>query len=102
MSGFGVGGGVPRGHDGLENAKEGRIFSLERRFLDVVGFKLTGEASVQFGVGLGVWRLSRVREATQEAGLRNHPLRLRNRLFIKPVQASLGSVGMLDPVSVYL
>ena len=75
---------------------------FDLRVLNTVGFKLVGEASVQFGVGLGVWRLSRVREAIQEVGRHNRPPRLRNRLFTKSVQASLVVVDMSYPVHVYL
>ena len=54
MTGFGVGGGGCYVHDGMDNSKGGSFFSFDRRVLNVVGFKLIGEASVQSGVGLGV------------------------------------------------
>ena len=90
MTGFSVGGGVRRGHDGFENAKEGGLFLFDRRVLDAVGFKLLGETSVQSGVGLGVWRLSWVGEAIQEVGFHNFPPYLRKRLFPKLIKALFG------------
>ena len=77
MSGFGVGGGGCCCHDGVDNAEGDGLFSFERMVLDAIGFKLTGEASVQSGVGLGVCRISREGEAIQEVGHRNHPPCLR-------------------------
>ena len=73
MTGLGVRGGVGCGQDGANNAEGGGLFLFERRVLDAVGFKMTGEASVQPGAGLGIWRLSRAREAIQEVGLQNCP-----------------------------
>ena len=67
-----------------------------------LGFKLIGETPVQSGVGLGVWRLFWVREATQEVGWRNYPPCLINRLFPKSAHALIGVVDMSDHVSVYL
>ena len=78
MTGFGVGGGGCCNHNGLENADGDDLFLFEQRVLDVVGFKLTGEASVQSSVGLGVCSLFRVREAVQKVGRRNRPPFLRN------------------------
>ena len=102
MTGFGVEGGGCHGHDGLENSERDGLFLFDRRFLDVVGFKLMSEASVQSSVGLVVWRLSRVREAIQEVGFRNRPPWLIDQIFPKSVQALLGVVVMSDPVSEYL
>ena len=47
----------------MYNAKGGGLLLLDRRVLNVVGFNLTGEASVQSGVGLFVGRISWVGEA---------------------------------------
>ena len=102
MTGFGFGGGGHRGHNGSDNTKEDNLLSFERRVLNAVGFKLMGEASVQSSVGLGVWRISRVREAIRKVGRRNCSPRLRNRLFPKSDKALLVVVGMLKPVSMYL
>ena len=102
VTGFGVGDGGCRGQYQLDDAKGDSLLSLERWVLNAVGFNLTCEASIQYGVGLGFWRLSRVREAIQEVGRRNIPPRLRNGLFTKLVQASPVVVGMLDPVFLYL
>ena len=60
------------------------------------------EASVQLGVGLGVWGISGTVEVIQEVGCRNCPPRLINLLFLKSVQLYLGVVGMSDPVSICL
>ena len=84
----------------MNNSEGGGIFLFDRRVLDAVGFKLTFETYVKSGVGLGVWRISWVGEAIQEVGCHNIPPCLRNQLFPKSVQASLGVVGMLKPVSV--
>ena len=73
MAGFGVGGRGRFSHNGVDNSEGGGLLSFYRRVLDIVGFKLMGEASVQSGVGLGIWRLSRVGEAIQEVGFRNRP-----------------------------
>ena len=54
MAGFGVRGCGRCGHDGLDDAEGGGLISLDRRVLNTVGFKLTGKASIQSGVGLGV------------------------------------------------
>ena len=77
LSGFGFGDDGRYGHDGVDNAKGDGLLSFERMVLDAIGFKLTGEASVQSGVGLGVCRISREGEAIQEVGHRNHPPCLR-------------------------
>ena len=61
------------GHNGVDNAKGGGLFSFEQRIFDAVGFKLTGEVSVQSGVGLGVWKIYGANEAIQEVGCRNRP-----------------------------
>ena len=100
MSGFGVGGGCRHGHNVLDNAKGSGPFLFYQRVLDAVGFKLMGEAFVQFGVGLSVWRLYQVGEDIQEVGCQNRPPCLRNGLVSKSAQASRGVVGTLDPVSV--
>ena len=71
MKGFGVGGDVHRGHNGLDNSKGYSLLFFDRRVLGAIGFKLVGEAYVQSGVGLGIRRLSRVWEAIQEVGRRN-------------------------------
>ena len=102
LTGFGVVGDCRCGHNGVDNAKGGGIFSFERRVLNAVGFNMTGEATAQSSVSLGVWRLSCFREAIQEVDRRNCPPFLRNRLFPKSVQVSLGVLGMSEPVSVYL
>ena len=104
MSFFGVvgGGGGRCSHDVVYNSEGGGLFSFDWRVLGALGFNMTGEDSVQSGVGLGVWRLSRVGEAIQEVGRQNHPPRLRNRLLTKSVQLLLGIVVIPDPVSVYL
>ena len=75
---------------------------FDQRFLQAVGFELTGEMSVQSGVGLGVGGLSWVREATQDVGCRNFPPCLRNQLFPKLVHSALVLLGMSDLVSIYL
>ena len=54
MTGFGVGGGGRCGHNGLDNSEGESLFLFYRRVLDAIGFKMIGEASIQFGVGLGV------------------------------------------------
>ena len=94
MTGFGVGGGGRRGHDGLENAKGGGLLSFYWRVLDSVGSNLEGEASVQSGIGLGIWRLSRVGETIQEVVQCNRPPCLGNRIFPKSVEAPLGLLGV--------
>ena len=63
---------------------------------------MTGEAYIKSGVGSGVCRLSRFEEAIQEVDRHNRLLCLRNRLFPKSVQALLGVVRMLEPVSIYM
>ena len=60
------------------------------------------ETSVQSGAGLVFCMIFGVRETIQEMGRRNNPPCPIKQLFTKLVQASLGVVGMLDPVSVYL
>ena len=55
----------------MDNTKGEGLLLFDRRVIDTVGSKLTGEASFQSGVGLGVWRISRVGEAIQEVGCRN-------------------------------
>ena len=86
----------------MDDAEWDGLFSFDPRVLKAVGFKLLGEMSVQSGVGLGVGGFSWVGEAIQEVGCRNCPQCLKNRLFSKSVHASLGVVGMSDPVSIYL
>ena len=68
VSGFGFGGGGFRNHNGLDDSKGGGFLSLDKWFLDAIGFKLTAEAPVQSGVGLGVWRISWFGEAIQDLG----------------------------------
>ena len=63
VTGFWVGDIGCRVHDEVYNDKGGGLLSLDRRVLNVVGFNLTGEASVQSGVGLFVGRISWVGEA---------------------------------------
>ena len=58
MTGLGVGGDGRCGRYGVDNDEGGGLFFFDQRVLDAVGFKLAGDASVQSGVGLGVWRLS--------------------------------------------
>ena len=99
---FGVRGGVHCGHDRVDNLKGDSLIFFDRMVLNVICFNLTGEASIQSSVGFGVWRMSRVGEAIQEVGYHNRPPHLRNQLFPKLVQASLGVVVMLNSVSVYL
>ena len=60
MMGFIFGGDGHRGHNGLDIADGDGLFLFEWRVLNAVGFKLTGETSVQSSVGLGIWRISRV------------------------------------------
>ena len=60
MTGFGVGGDGRCGHNGVDNAEGGGLFLFDQRVLDAVGFNLKGDASVQSGVSLGVWRISGV------------------------------------------
>ena len=81
MTGFGVGGDGRCGHDELDNANGGGLFSFDRKFLNAVGLKLAGEASVQSGAGLGVWRFYRVGKAIQEVGHHNLPPRLKTDSF---------------------
>ena len=57
-TGFGVGGDGRCNQDGGDNTEGGGFILFDWRVLDAVGFKLEGEATVQSGVGLGVWRLS--------------------------------------------
>ena len=82
---FGGGGGGRCGHDGMDNTEGGSILSFDRKVLDAIGFKLTGEASVQSGLGLGVWKFSRVGEAIQDVGHRNIPPLMRDQIFPKLV-----------------
>ena len=53
MTGFWVGGGDCHGHDGLDDDKGDSLASLDWKVFNAVGFKMTGEASVQYGLGLG-------------------------------------------------
>ena len=46
MTGFGVGFGGHRSQFGLDNAKGGGLLLFDRKVLDAIYFKLTGEASV--------------------------------------------------------
>ena len=101
MMGFGVGGGGRCGHYGLNNAKGGGISLLNQRVLDAIYFKLTDGAYIQSGVGLGVWRISRVGEDIQEVGRCNSPPQLRNQLLPKLVQAFFGLVSMSEPMYIY-
>ena len=48
----------------MDDAKWGGLFLFDWRVIDAVGFKLPIEMSAQSGVGLGVWRISWVGEAT--------------------------------------
>ena len=84
---------VPRG---------GRLLSLYRWVIDTVCLNRTVEAPVQFCVDLGVWGLSWFLEAIQEVVCRNLPPCLRNLLFPKLFQASLGLVIVSDSVSTHL
>ena len=84
----------------MDNDEGDGLLSLDWRVLDVVGFKMTDEESIQSGEDLVVWGVSGVWEAIQEVGFRNFPLRLINQIFPKSVQALLGVVGMSDSVSV--
>ena len=102
MTSFGVRGGGCRSHDKLDDSEGGVLLSIDRRVLNAVGFKLTGEVSVQSGVGLFTGEGSWVREAIQEVVHCNRLPRLRNRLFPKSAQTSFGVVIMSDPVSIYL
>ena len=49
----------------MDAAKGDELLFLGRGVLYEMVFKLTGYASVQSGVGLGVWRISWVGEAIQ-------------------------------------
>ena len=100
LTGFGIGGEGCCGDDGLGDAEWDGLFSFYRRVLQAVGFELPGETSVQSGVGLGVKKLSWVREAIQEVGRRNCPPCLRKRIFPKLVHSVLGVLGMSNPVSI--
>ena len=102
MTGFGIGGEGCCRDGAVDDAEWDGLFSFYRRVLQAIGFKLAGDTSVQSGVGLGVGRLSWVREAIQEVGCRNCPPCLRNRLFPKSVHLALGVLGMSNPVSIYL
>ena len=86
----------------MDDANLDRLFLFDWRSLKAVSFKLSGETSPQSGVGMGVGRLSWVREAIQEVGHHNFPPCLRNRLFPKLVHSTLGVLGVSDPVSIYL
>ena len=68
MMGFVVGGDGCYGHDRVDNSEGGGLFLFDWRVLDAVCFKLAGEASFQYGVGLVVWRLSGVSRSIQEVG----------------------------------
>ena len=70
--------------------------------LNAVCFKLPGKMSIQSGVGLGAWEIYWIREAIQEVFCRNCPPCMRNLLFPKVVPASLGTVGISEPVPTYL
>ena len=78
MTDFWVSGSCFCGHDGVEDTKGGGHLSPNKWVLNAVGFKLTGEAPVQYGVGLGVWGISWAGEATQETSSYNYPQFLRN------------------------
>ena len=86
----------------MDDAEWGGLFLFDRRVLKAVCFKLPGEASVQSDVGLDIMGGSWVGKAIQKVGRRNCPPCLRNQYFPKSVRASLGVVGMSDPVSIYL
>ena len=61
----------------MDDAEWDGLFLFDWRVLKALGFKIPGETSVQSSVGLGVGRLSWVREAIQEVGHRNFPPCLR-------------------------
>ena len=86
----------------MDTVKWDGLLSFDPRVFKAVGFKLTGETSIQYGVGLGIRRIYWVGESIREVRHRNHPPCLRNQLFTMSVYASLGLVGMSDPVSIYL
>ena len=65
LVGFVIGGEGCGGDDGVANTELDSLFSLDRRVLQDIFFKLPGETSVHSSVGLGVWRLSWVVEAIQ-------------------------------------
>ena len=70
---FWVGGDGRCGHNGVDNVEGDGLFSFDRRILDVLGFKLTNETSVQSGVGLRVWRISWVGKVIQEVVRQKYP-----------------------------
>ena len=102
LTGFGVRGEGCCGDDGVDDAEWDGHVLFDQRFLLAVGFELPGEMSVQSCVGLGIGRISWVREAIQEVGRRNCPPCLRNQLFPKSLHSALGVLGMLDPMFIYL
>ena len=81
-------------HYGVDNSEGGGLFSFDCRFINVLGFKLTGETSVHSGVVLGVWRISWVGGSIQEVSCRNLPPCLINWIFLKLFQTPLVVVGM--------
>ena len=81
MTDFGAGCTCHRGHNGVDYAKGVSLLLIDTWLLGTICFKLTGEASVQSSVGLGVWVIYWVREAIQEVGCRNFPICLRNQPF---------------------
>ena len=89
-------------HDGVDDAKGDGILLFDRWVFNTIYFNLKYEALVQSGVILSVWGFSWVEEDIHEAGHRNLPPFLRNRLFLKSVQASLGVLNIKDSVSVHL
>ena len=68
VSGVKIGGLCVFFNDGMNDSEGGGILSLDQWVLDAIGFKLTGEALVQSGVGLGVWGFYGIREDIQEVG----------------------------------
>ena len=51
----------------------GGLLLFDRRVIDSVVFKLTGEAFIHSGVVLGVYNCSRVRETIKEVGCQPPP-----------------------------
>ena len=83
-----------RGHDGVDDSKGDWFCLLVMLVLNIIGFKLAGEAAVQYSVGLGIWRFYGIGETIQEIDHCNCPPCLENQLFPKSVQVPLGVVSM--------
>ena len=102
MPEFWVGGGVYRGHYGVDNAQGGGRFLLNWGIFDPASFELSGKELVQADVSLGVDFFSGFGYSIQEVGCCNLLPCLRNRFFPKSVHLALGVLGVTDPVTVGL